>query len=129
MALGASSAIHVEGMRELNRALAKIDRDIAKEMRDALKEAGEPARAQAESYAFSRIGNIGPRWGRMRLGVTTSSVYIAPATRNSGGSPRPNLGTMLLDEAMLPAADEHADDTENEVLKAYDHLVFVAGFH
>jgi hypothetical protein len=122
MALGATGAVHVEGLKEVNRAFGKIDKSLAKEVRDALKKAGEPVRAHAETLAVGNISNIGPTWSRMRLGSTSTGVYLAPKARRRGGSGRPNLGRLLLGASMFPAIEEKADEIEREVEKALDDL-------
>jgi hypothetical protein len=126
---GAVAEMSVSGLRELQRAFAKIDKDLAKTVRAAIVEAGGPVRESAETLAETTITNIGPRWGRMRLGVTFDNAYIAPATRARRGSPRPAFGALLLRSAMLPALEKHENSIESEVTKAYDALVFKAGFH
>src|SRR5690242_2565980 len=101
-----ASAVHVEGLRELQRAFALISNDLRRDLRKQLAAAAEPARSRAESLAVSSIRNIGGKWSRMRLGVTTSAVYLAPKAHRAGGSPRPNLGPLLMKDSMLPAATE-----------------------
>lgn len=122
------STVRVSGLRETQAAFRKLDRELAKELRDGLKAAGEHVREAAEQKAFGEIANIGPRWGRMRLGVRTKSVYIAPATRRSIGSPRPAFGVLLLRRAMFPAVDENEGRTVHEVERVLDHLTREAGF-
>lgn len=123
-----SVSVRIEGLRELNRALSKINRDVGGEVQDALKRAGEPVRSTAESYAFGGIRNIGNVWGAMRLGSTMRSVYIAPATRNGGGSARPSFGTLLLETAMIPAVERGQTGVLREVENAFDSLALRAGF-
>jgi hypothetical protein len=126
---GTTASIRIEGLRELNRALAKVNREVGGEVRDALKKAGEPVRQTAEQLAGAEIRNIGPTWSKIRTGSTFSSVYVAPAARRRGGSGRPNLGVLLLERALWPSAEQHSADTEKEVLRAFDSLVRSAGFH
>lgn len=114
-----ASAVRVEGLRELNRALRTVSAGVRRDLRGQLRTAAEPARSEAQSLAFSQISNIGPVWGRMKIGVTTSAVYIAPATRRQGGSPRPNLGGLLLRQAMIPAAD----DKQQEIRERLDDWI------
>jgi len=127
--VGAVGEVRIEGLQELQRALRKINKDVAGEVRDALRKAGEPVRATAESYAFGSIRNIGNIWGEMRLGVAARGAYIVPATRRSEGSPRKAFGPLLLDKAMLPALERHQAGVLNEVTEAFDSLAFRAGFH
>lgn len=103
----AAGTVRVTGLRELDRAFRNLSKDVSKKIRAELLKAAEPVRADAESKAFADISHIGPVWGRIKSGATARMVYIAPATRRTrGGSPRPNLGTLLLEKAMLPALDE-----------------------
>jgi hypothetical protein len=105
-------AISVKGLRELNSAFGKISADLRYELRGVLAEAGEPVRTRAESLAQSEIRNIGDHWSRMRLGVTTSLVYVAPMSRRRRGakSARPNLAPLLMDRAMQPALEQAAPE-------------------
>jgi len=121
-------AIAVEGYRECSRAFAAMGGDAPKELRAALAVAGEPVRRDAESLALANITNIGDRWSRQRLGITRTFVYIAPRARNRGGSPRPNLGPLLLNRAMWPAAKQHEGETVAIVEASVDKLKQKHGF-
>jgi hypothetical protein len=107
---------HVVGLRELQRSLAAMDKGIRKDLRDTLKAAVEPVRSDAQRLATANIRHIGPRWSLMRVGVTSSLVYLAPKQRRRGGSPRPNLAQLLMNRAMQPALDE----SENEIVAAVE---------
>jgi hypothetical protein len=105
----------VRGYRELDRAFADISKDLRKEERKQLREVAEPVRALAESMAAGNISNIGAYWSRMRLGVTSKVVYVAPKSRKTGrGSPRPNLAGLLLNQAMIPALNSQSDRIMND---------------
>ncbi len=104
-----ANTIHVKGLRELNRAFARADRTVKNEKNKKLREAAEPVRRGAEALAEGRITNIGDVWPRTRIGVTQSSVYVAPRTRNRGGAKRPRFGTRLVEEAMIPALDANRE--------------------
>lgn len=97
-------------------------------LREGLQEAAEPVRSTAESYAFGGIRNIGHDWGRMRVGFSGGVVYVAPATRNSGGSPRPKFGTLLLAEAMMPALEREAPRVEEKLGEMLDRLALAGHF-
>jgi hypothetical protein len=128
MAFGATGGVQIEGLNEVIRAFGKIEKSLAKEVRDSLKKAGEPVRVEAERMAVGNISNIGPVWSRMKLGSTSSGVYIALQARRRGGPGRPNVGRLLLGESILPAVAEKGDETEREVEKALDHLTREEGF-
>lgn len=100
-------ALAVEGLTELDRAFAQLGRDVKQGLRGELLKAAEPARSAAEQLARGEIPRIGGRWWQMRLGMTSKDVYLAPKSRRRpGGSPRPNLGVLLLTRAMFPAAEQ-----------------------
>lgn len=121
-------AVRVEGLRELQRAFALISTDLRRDLRSQLAQAAEPARSRAESLAVSSIRNIGGRWSRMRLGITTTAVYLAPKARRRGGSPRPNLGPLLMKDSMLPAAEETLPEIRTRLEGWLDELGGEAGF-
>lgn len=123
-----AEALRIEGYRELLRAFARADKTLNRELRDALREAADPVRADAESLASSEIRNIGERWSRMRVGVTTRAVYVAPRERGVGtraNAPRrrPNLAGLLMDEAMQPALDANQDG----VVRQVEHVLDTVG--
>ncbi len=104
--------IRVVGLRECQRALAQVDKQIAKQIRGELQAVGEVVKTDAERRAEANIRNLGGPWGRMRIGVTRNIVYLAPkAHRKAGHSKerwaRPNLRSLLADRAMVPAVEEN----------------------
>jgi hypothetical protein len=110
-----AAAVTVRGLRELQAALAKADRETRLGVRGELRQVAEPVRLGAEELAASSIRRIGPRWSKMRVGITRSLVYVAPrerGTRRRQPSSRPNFGTLLMDRAMQPALDQHASEIE-----------------
>lgn len=104
-----ADTIRVQGLRELNRAFARADRTVRNDKNKKLREAAEPVRRGAEVLAEGRITNIGEVWPRMRVGVTQSSVYVAPRTRNRGGPKRPRFGTRLVEDAMIPSLNSNRE--------------------
>lgn len=117
----AEGAVRVRGLRELNRAFARADRKLRLEKNDALRRAAEPVRDEAEQLAATEISRIGIPWSRMRVGVTTKVVYVAPRERGQkrGSRKRPNLAGLLMGRAMQPALDrnrEHVIDRIDDLL-------------
>lgn len=113
-----AGTLRVEGFRELQRAFALADKALAREMRDGLRDAAEPVRADAERLAVSTIPRIGLPWSRMRVGVTRTSVYVAPkqrGTRSSEARRRPNLAGLLLGRSMVPALEQNEARVAAEV--------------
>jgi hypothetical protein len=120
----------VKGLREVNAAFAKTDRDIRLGWRAGMREVAEPVRRDAEASASASIRNMpgSPRWSRMRTGVTRTMVYVAPRQKGARRNPyarRPNLADLLMDRAMEPALARH----EHEIEERIDHLVDVAAFN
>jgi hypothetical protein len=124
----AEKVVVIEGMADLQRGFAFLNRDVGKEVRAAFGEAAEPIRSTAESLATSRIFNIGTAWPRMRVGVTRSSVYVAPVQRgrlsraNPGRYRRPNMAGLLLSRALEPALEANETLIEGRVLSALDGM-------
>lgn len=114
-----ADTVRVQGLRELQSAFARIGGEVQGEIREGLVKAAEPVRGRAETHAVQEIRNIGSAWSRMRIGVTTKLVYVAPAMRRRRGTPRPNLAPLLMNRAMQPALDESAP----EVVAALDFVV------
>ena len=112
--------VHVKGLAELQRGFRHLDKDLSKELRTTLRRTAEPVRAEAEQRAEG-ITNIGSEWSRMRTGVTTNTVYVAPRKRR-GRYRRPNLATLLAERAMEPALNSHIEDIERNVGKTLEHL-------
>jgi hypothetical protein len=121
-----ASAVRVEGLRDLNKALARADRDVRLGVRKALREVAEPVRADAERLAASEIRNLneGDPWSRMRVGVTKTLVYVAPKKRGSkrGLQKRTNLAPLLAGRAMEPALEQNEDNVE----RAMQHVIDTA---
>lgn len=120
--------VRVEGLRDLNRAFARLGAGVKKELVGELALAAEPVRAAAVELAVSGIRNIGPRWSQMRVGVTQSLVYVAPKSRRRRGSPRPNLAPLLMDRAMQPALDENKEEVVTRLGLMIDRLGGESGF-
>lgn len=120
--------VHVKGLTELNRAFAKLGVEVQRELTLVLTEAASPVAATAAQNAWGRIRNMTERWSKMRVGARPGLVYVAPGARRNHGSPRPNLGTLLMDRAMQPALDAHAPEIEAKVEAAIDALTAENGF-
>lgn len=109
--------VNVRGLRELNRALARTSKDVRAGVRREERTVAEPIRATAEELAASQIRRIGPDWSRMRTGVTSTLIYVAPRERGVSRNAdlarrRPNLAGLLMNRAMQPALDLHGHAIE-----------------
>lgn len=100
-----SPTVHVEGLRELQRAFKAADARLQRELRSTLREVAEPVRADAERLASGNIPTAGA-WAQMKTGATGTAVYIAPKQRGRKHK-RPNFGRMLLGLAMVPAVERN----------------------
>jgi hypothetical protein len=112
-------ALRVEGLRDLHRAFRVADKDLTKELRSSLRKVAEPVRADAETLASAGIRRIGIPWSRMRVGVTQTTVYVAPRKRGAGRGrdprSRPNLFDLLLQRSLEPALARNETRIVNEM--------------
>lgn len=115
-------AVSVRGLRNVQAGFVNADREIRLGFRVGLRQVAEPVASTAEQLAASTIRRIGPRWSRMRIGITRTLVYVAPrerGTRRRERSSRPNLAPLLMDRAMQPALDRH----ESEIVRGFEALL------
>jgi len=126
-----AQAIRVKGLRELQRDFKRMDKELDRDLTRELKQAAEPVQRQATMLSLGRISHLGttPRWAGMRVGVSRArgSVYIVPSARRAGGSPRPNLGALLLVQ-MEAAVDEKQEGVVQALEAMLDHLADRHGF-
>lgn len=120
-------AVVVKGLREFQRVMAAAGPEARKELRSTLREVAEPVRVDAETFARTGIRKVGPRWSRMRVGVTQKLVYVAPRERGikrRGPDPRrrPKFGDLLERRAMDPAAAKNEREAQRRVEDAFDGL-------
>ncbi len=115
--------LRVRGLTEMQRAFRLADRDLSRDLRATLKDVAEPVRSDAERLAVSGIRNVGLPWSRMRVGVTSKSVYVAPKERGRRSRRRrPNLAGLLMDRAMSPALELNQGRIAHEVEEMLDDL-------
>lgn len=123
-------AVRVKGLKELTRAFAKMSVESRGVVFAAFTKVAEPVARDAAQLAYSSIRNIDERWSSMKVGVAKSAgvVYVAPGARRRRGPARPNLGTLLMNRAMQPSLDQHADEIEAAAVAALDELAATNGF-
>ena len=126
--MGSSLTVEIDGLKELQRNLNKINRGAGGAVRKGLRKAAKPVAKNIEAKATEEISRIGPQWSRMRIGNPAGQVYIAPRMRNRGGSPRPNLFGLLKFRAMFPGALEKRREFVKAVEDEFDDLARSAGF-
>jgi hypothetical protein len=124
------AGIELAGYRELMRDFARVDRDSQRFIRVAFAEAAEPVRVDAESLSLSQIPRmpLSPEWAQMRVGVTSTLVYVAPKKRGvKSRNPydprrRPNLADLMMERAMRPALEQNEPRIERTVEHALDRI-------
>lgn len=117
--------IRVEGLREMERLFKLSERGMEKGIREALEAGSESVRVDAQSLAVVSIPNIGIPWSRMRIGVRSTTSYVAPLERGRGSNPRrrrPNLKQLLLGRAMEPALERNRDKVRRDFQQALADL-------
>jgi hypothetical protein len=115
----------VRGLHELQASLAHADRSVRLGVPKGLRQAAEPVQRGAEEFAQANITRIGPKWSRMRVGVTRNLVYVAPRQRGTRGRTRrsrPNLADLLMGSAMQPALDQHIGEVEARFEELLDRI-------
>lgn len=122
-----TQVVTVKGYRELKRLATAAGKTASRELNAELREVAEPIRADAEGFAAAGIRRIGPNWSRMRVGVTTRVVYVAPRergikTRGVDGRRRPKFATLLEQRAMTPALRRNEPLIAARVNTLFDHL-------
>jgi hypothetical protein len=121
------AVVELKGLRELNRLLAATDKQAKRELNRGLRKAANPIKEDAQQFAESGIRRIGPKWGKMRVGVTQSLVYVAPKERGvktRGPDPRrrPKFANLMEERAMDPALRANEHEVERQVDEAFEKI-------
>lgn len=122
-----SSAVTVRGLRELELTFQALGKEAKRALNAELRIVAEPIRSDAQTLAASSIPRIGPKWSKMRVGVTRTLVYVAPRQRGVKGSGtnarrRPKFADLLLDRAMDPALEKNKPRIEGAVEDLFERL-------
>lgn len=103
--------VEFEGLASIQEGFALGGKEVKAELTGVLKGLAEPVRTTAEGLAIEKIRRMTMEWSRMRVGISTASVYVAPVARGvkKHGDPRnrPNLFDLLLGRALEPALDQN----------------------
>ncbi len=121
------AAVEIKGLRDLERSFGAVGRKAKRELNLELRKVAEPIRADAEHLAASSIRRIGPKWSRMRVGVTSKLVYVAPrqkGVRTRGADPRrrPKFADLMEERAMDPALERNRSNIEHAVEGVFDRI-------
>jgi hypothetical protein len=119
--------VNVRGLRELERLFAAAGPEANRRLRKEMRLVAEPIRSDAEQLAASGITRIGPKWSRMRVGVTRTLVYVAPrekGVRTRGPDPRrrPKFADRMEEVAMGPALKRNEAQIEHRVGALFDTI-------
>lgn len=114
--------LHIEGLRDLSRAFRLADKELIRELRVSLRKVAEPVRVDAQHLALTEIRRMTLPWSEMRVGVSQTSVYVAPKkrgvkTRGKDPRRRPNLFDLLLGRSLEPALEHNEGRVVFEVEK------------
>jgi len=104
--------VEVHGLRELNRALKRIDKELNRELEKELREAGNLVRDNAREL-FSAID------ARSAAGFSTRlrgfGTVVVEQRRGRTTGQHPEFGSLQMSRALLPARSQ-------EFPKVVDHL-------
>lgn len=122
----AGATLRVSGLRELDRAFARMSKDLRTDFVWELEEAADPARTLATQKVLGEIRNMPPTpfYAGMRIGVSAAqtTVYVAPSWKRGGsGRGRPNLATAMR-KRMEAAVEESAPRVEKGVGDMLDRM-------
>lgn len=121
-----ADAVHVRGLADLQRAFVLADREEAKLLRRELLVSAAPVQQLAQGKALGEIRKMTFPWAQMRVGQAKAVVYIVPkrkGTHGRGSGRRPNLKTLLLDRALIPALDAR----KGEVIERLEQVLATVG--
>lgn len=121
-------AVKVSGLRELERAFGRADKEVRRDMKDALEEAAQPVRRDAQALAEGVTHRANDPWNSMRVGSYRSIAYVAPVERgNRGGSTSAtrSFAERLLGRAMIPALERNVHQVERRVEHLLDEVANV----
>jgi hypothetical protein len=122
----AGATIRVKGLRELDRAFARMSKDLRTDFVWELEEAADPARTLTTQKVLGEMVNMPPTpyYAGMKIGVSAAAttVYIVPSWRRSGsGRGRPNLATAIR-KRMEAAVGEKSAEIEKRIGDMLDRM-------
>ncbi len=118
--------MRVDGLRELNRDLGKINKGLQRELQAAIRKIAEPVaedvrrRARAEGIPARTIGGI-------RAGSSRGGAVVRQSLRRTTGT-RPDFGRLQMGRAFIPAAEENTARVVRDVEEMLDKLTRNNGF-
>lgn len=103
--------IVISGLTEMIRAFDRAVPAQKAYFREALRKVAVPVSRDISRLATEHISRLGKRGARMRIGITTRLVYVAPAYRGvRPGSPlaRPNFAPLMGAQMEEALREDHA---------------------
>lgn len=121
----AAETVRIKGIRELNSALARYDKELKKELerelRDAAQKVADSARARFAGIDQKSAMGFRPRirgFGR---------VVVEQRYRKTTGQ-HPNFGSLQMRRALLPALASESDNVVRALEGMLDRLGLEEGF-
>lgn len=116
------TTVRITGLREVSRAFRKMSGRLAPELRAALRAAAKPVADSArrnEKWQGASIRTIGPR-------VTVSGAAVTQRAKKVTGQ-RGDFGALQMEQAMIPALEEHVDDIEHSAEAVLATVLSIGG--
>ncbi len=122
--IGGGNRVIVRGLKELINALRACEGGVPRELRRELKEAAQPAAAEASARAPHASGELAAsyRVRTMRLGAAVGSPLLkAPIinfgrqARVSGGKVAPHIRQLTPDSHLVPAVEHRMSEIRARV--------------
>lgn len=117
------TTVRVKGLKELNRAINRADKESKKLMKDRFKQVGEIVASDGRSR-FSRIDS-GSAAG-FKTKALTKGVKVEQSRRKVTGK-RGDYGALQMRTALVPALQAKRDDVIDELNRALDDVADIIG--
>jgi hypothetical protein len=114
----ATGSVRVEGLRELNRDLAKFSKDAQRGLQKELRAIAEPI-AQDVRARVSRFGAVTA--GGVTPGTRAGAAYVRQRAKKTSGL-RPDFGALQMRRGFLPALEANEAGTIRLVDAMLDRL-------
>lgn len=121
-----ANAIKVDGLRDLERAFTAADKALRTDLHDALAEAAAPVRTDAQRLAgtiTNMTTNRETDWTRMRIGVRSSVVFVAPVERGSKARGDSRKRRRKFKDVLGPRMDNALDLNRGRVERRLDQML------
>ena len=119
-----AGTIRVKGLRELDRAFRKMDKELSKDLRSSLKEAAEVVAVEARS----RFQGIQPATSATMKAVVRARGASVEQTKGRTTGLRPDYGALQMRRALSPALDAKSAEVAKKVDDMLGRLASKNGF-